>query len=37
MKKLGWEPPKSLEESVEKTVVWYLDPKNIHWLGRTKI
>jgi len=37
MKNLGWEPPKSLEDSVEKTVSWYLAPENIKWLGREKI
>lgn len=30
MKSLGWEPPKSLEESVHATVRWYLE--NREWL-----
>lgn len=37
LKNLGWEPPKSLEDSVQKTVEWYLKPENIRWLGREKI
>lgn len=37
MKNLGWEPPKTLEDSVEKTVAWYLRPENLKWLGREKI
>lgn len=32
MKELGWEPPKSFEESLEKTVRWYLEPNNKKWL-----
>jgi dTDP-glucose 4,6-dehydratase len=30
MKELGWEPPKSFEESLEKTIRWTLE--NIKWL-----
>jgi len=30
MESLGWKPPKNLEESLEKTVQWYLD--NPSWL-----
>jgi len=37
MKTLGWQPPKTIEESIYKIVEWSLDPKNIHWLGRDKI
>ena len=37
MKELGWEPPKTIEDSINKLVEWSLDPVNIHWLGRDKI
>lgn len=37
LKNLGWEPPKTLEESIQRTVSWYLKPENIKWLGREKI
>jgi dTDP-glucose 4,6-dehydratase len=30
LRKLGWTPPKSLEESINKTVKWYID--NPKWL-----
>jgi dTDP-glucose 4,6-dehydratase len=32
MKQLGWRLPKTFEESLEKTIKWYLDPKNERWL-----
>lgn len=32
MKSLGWEPPNSFEESLEKTIRWMVDNKNIRWL-----
>lgn len=28
----GWKHPLSIEQSMEKTVRWYLDPKNSRWL-----
>ncbi len=31
LKDLGWEPPKTFEESLEKTVNWYIN--NPEWLG----
>ena len=30
---MGWQPPKSLRESVDKVVDWYLKPENKKWLG----
>ena len=33
MAELGWEPPKTFEESLKKTVLWYLEPKNKKWLN----
>lgn len=30
--KLGWKPPKNLEESLRKTVKWMIDQKNLRWL-----
>lgn len=32
MKSLGWYPPQSFEESLTKTILWYLDSNNRHWL-----
>lgn len=32
MKSLGWTPPVTFEESLERTVRWMVDPKNIKWL-----
>ncbi len=32
MKEWGWEPKKSLESSLEKTVNWFLDQKHGKWL-----
>lgn len=29
---LGWHQPLTIDESLAKTVRWYLDPKNLHWL-----
>jgi dTDP-glucose 4,6-dehydratase len=37
LKTMGWMPPKTIEETVDKMVEWSLKPENIHWLGRTKI
>ena len=37
MKKLGWMPPKTIEESIDKIVAWSLRKENLHWLGREKI
>lgn len=34
MRKLGWEPPDTIEETLRKTVDWYL--KNPDWLGDAK-
>ena len=34
LEKLGWKPPKTIHETISKTVDWLLDPKNIRWLGR---
>jgi dTDP-glucose 4,6-dehydratase len=31
MRKLGWEPPDTIEETLKKTVDWYL--RNPEWLG----
>jgi len=30
--RMGWAPPKTFDESLEKTVQWMLNPKNLHWL-----
>jgi len=35
MKSLGWTPTKSFEESLEKTICWYLD--NPVWLGMSAL
>jgi dTDP-glucose 4,6-dehydratase len=32
LKKMGWQPPKNLEESLIKTVQWMIEPKNRKWL-----
>lgn len=32
MKTLGWEPPTSFVDSLEKTIRWSIDPANIRWL-----
>lgn len=32
MKTLGWAPPNSFEDSLEKAVRWMVDPKNVRWL-----
>jgi len=37
LKNLGWMPPKTIEETIDKMVEWSLDPKHIHWLGRKEI
>jgi dTDP-glucose 4,6-dehydratase len=31
--KMGWKPPKNLEESLKKTVRWMIDPKHRRWLN----
>lgn len=33
MRSLGWAPPVSFEDSLQKTVEWNLDPANKRWLG----
>ena len=33
LKSMGWEIPKSFEASLEKTILWMIDPKNAHWLN----
>lgn len=33
LKHKGWSHPLSIEESLNKTVRWYLDPKNTRWLN----
>lgn len=30
--RLGWAPPKNFDESLEKTIRWMVDPRNLHWL-----
>lgn len=37
LKTCGWVPPKTIRESVDKIVDWYLKPDNLVWLGRDKI
>jgi dTDP-glucose 4,6-dehydratase len=37
LKKLGWTPPKKLEDTVNSIVAWSLKPENLKWLGRDKI
>jgi len=32
MKQYGWEPDKSFEESLRKTVEWFISPENKKWL-----
>ena len=32
MKNLGWEPPKTIEESIQKIVDWSLQKENARWL-----
>ncbi len=32
--KLGWAPPKTIEESIKNIVDWTLKEENVHWLGR---
>jgi dTDP-glucose 4,6-dehydratase len=34
MKSLGWVPPKTVREAVDKIVDWYMTPGNEKWLGR---
>lgn len=29
---LGWSPPKTFNDSLEKTVRWMVEPSNLHWL-----
>lgn len=31
-KQMGWTPPTNFEESLEKTIRWMLDQRNVHWL-----
>lgn len=30
---LGWKPPKKIDEWLKDTIKWYLEDKNIKWLG----
>ena len=32
LKKLGWEPPNTFEESLRKTISWMVDHRNMQWL-----
>lgn len=32
MARMGWEPPKTMEESLAKTVAWFTHPDNSKWL-----
>ncbi len=34
LEKLGWKPPKTIHETISKTIDWLLNPTNIRWLGR---
>lgn len=34
LRNLGWYPPKTIEESIDKIVEWSLKDKNMKWLGR---
>ena len=36
LKSLGWEPPKTFEESLKKTVEWMIQAKNMKWLMMAK-
>lgn len=36
LKSLGWEPPKTFEDSLRKTVEWMISPRNLKWLMMTK-
>jgi len=33
MRKIGWRIPKNFEESLKKTIQWYLKSENLHWLN----
>jgi dTDP-glucose 4,6-dehydratase len=37
LRKLGWIPPKTVEESIERVVEWSLKDENLKWLGRKSI
>lgn len=32
MRELGWSVPKTFEQSLEKTILWMVNKKNLHWL-----
>ena len=32
LKELGWEPPKTFDESLERTIKWMINPANMSWL-----
>jgi len=32
MIKIGWKPPKDFDDSLIKTIEWYLQPENLKWL-----
>lgn len=32
LKDMGWEPPKTFDESLERTVKWMIQPENMGWL-----
>lgn len=34
MKRLGWKPPVTIEQSINKVIDWNLMPENKKWLGR---
>jgi len=33
LKEMGFEYPKTFEQSLTKTIKWYLEPKNKKWLN----
>lgn len=32
LRKLGWSPPNTFEQSLRRTLEWMVDPKHLHWL-----
>lgn len=32
LEEMGWKPPADFDESLEKTIRWMVDQRNIHWL-----
>lgn len=32
LRKLGWSPPNTFEQSLEKCIRWMIEPANFHWL-----